>query len=194
MKNKINIVIAVLVFAALLTGAYFAFNYLSKTVGSPDNLAVEKETAVQSGENKVEEKDKAPDFTVVDLDNNDVKLSDFFGKPIVLNIWASWCPPCKAELPDFNKVYEQMGEEITFMMVDLVDGSRETKQKGEKYISEQGYTFPVYYDTKQEASYAYAVTSIPTTIFIDKNGYIITTAIGAIDEETLRKGIDMITE
>jgi len=190
MNNKIKTIIAILLFAAFLTGAYFAFIYLSKTVDSPDNPAGKQDETAQSGEQRNEE--KAPDFTVFDAGDNEIKLSELFGKPIVLNIWASWCPPCKAELPDFNNVYEEMGETVTFMMVDLVDGSRETKQTGEKYIAEQGFTFPVYYDTKQEAGLVYSVTSIPTTVFIDKDGYIIKKLIGQIDEKTLRDGIDLI--
>ncbi len=137
-------------------------------------------------------KTKAPDFTIIDSNNNSVKLSDFFGKPIVLNFWASWCPPCKSEMPDFNEVYGDVKGDITFMMVDLVDGQRETVDKGKKYIQEQGFKFPVYYDSKQEAAYAYGIQSIPTTIFIDKDGYIVTGIKSAINKKTLLQGIDYI--
>lgn len=204
MNNKINkskTIISVLFFAVLIAGAYFAYNLLSKNIGAQGNLlaAVEEPRAQndkndENDENAAEsDKTIAPDFTVVDAGNNEIKLSEKFGKPIVLNFWASWCPPCKDEMPEFNKVYEEMGDDITFMMVDLVDSQRETKESGEQYIEEQGYTFPVYFDTKGEAGYIYGISSIPTTIFIDKSGNIITGARGSIDEETLRKGIDMIT-
>ena len=63
-----------------------------------------------------------------------------FDKPVVLNFWASWCPPCKEEMPDFNEVYGEVGEEIAFMMVDLVDG-RETIETGTQYITEKGLLF-----------------------------------------------------
>ena len=134
----------------------------------------------------------APDFTVFDANGAEVRLSELFGKPIVVNFWASWCPPCKSEMPEFNKVYEEMGADILFMMIDLVDGQRETMEIGARYVADQGFTFPIYYDTKGEAGYNYSISSIPTTIFIDKDGYIITGAIGAIDEQTLRKGIGYI--
>jgi peroxiredoxin len=76
--------------------------------------------------------------------------------------------------------------------VDLVDGQRETKETGAQYIEEQGFSFPVYFDVEQEAASAYGILSIPTTLFIDKDGYIVTGVQGAIDAKTLRKGIDLI--
>lgn len=95
-------------------------------------------------------------------------------------------------MPEFNKVYEEVDQDITFMMVDLVDGQRETKEKGAQYVKDQGFTFPVYFDTKQDAAGKYGIASIPTTIFIDKDGYIVTGAQSAIDQKTLQKGIDLI--
>ena len=135
---------------------------------------------------------KAPDFTVQDAEGNPVKLSDMLGKPIVLNFWASWCPPCKSEMPEFNKVHEELGDEVQFMMVDAVDGNRETKRTGEAYIASEGYTFPVYFDMEQEAVVAYGLRAFPTSIFIDREGYIVAGIEGAIDEATLRRGIEMI--
>ncbi len=135
----------------------------------------------------------APDFTVTDNSGNQVKLSQLFGKPIVLNFWASWCPPCKSEMPEFNKVYEELGNDINFMMVDIIDG-RETVESGKKYVEDNSFTFPVYFDTTQEAATLYGIISIPSTLFIDVDGNVVAGARGAIDEATLRKGIDLITE
>jgi thiol-disulfide isomerase/thioredoxin len=194
MNNKIKTIALTATFALFIVIAVFAYNTLSKRVSPQNNIDVTQNKAEvsQSTQEDGKEKIKATDFTVLNADGNAVKLSDLFGKPIVLNFWASWCPPCKGEMPEFNKVYEEVGEDITFMMVDLADGQRETKEKGAQYVKDQGFSFPVYFDTKRDAADKYGIASIPTTIFIDKNGYIVTGAQGAIDAKTLQKGIDLI--
>ena len=137
---------------------------------------------------------KAVDFTMLDAQGNEVKLSDYYGKPIVVNFWASWCPPCKAELPDFQKVYDEMKDNINFLMIDLPDGQRETIEKAAQFIADEKYTFPVFYDNTQDAAYIYQIDSIPTTLFIDKDGYIVAGHKGQISEKNLRKGISMSGE
>lgn len=178
-------------FVAFIIAASVAYSVLSKNVAPPDELSVIDSPGTVSG-GEPEEKPPAPDFSVIDKDGNSVKLSDMKGKPVVVNFWASWCPPCKSEMPEFNKVYEELGDEVVFMMVDLVDGYQETQENGAAYVAKEGFTFPVYYDIEQEAAMAYAVMSIPTTVFIDKDGFIAATAKGAIDEQYLRAGIAMI--
>ena len=132
---------------------------------------------------------KAPDFIVADQNGNQVSLSSMRGKPIVLNFWASWCPPCKAEMPEFNAVYKEVGREVVFMMIDVVDGRRETLQKAKSYLAGQKFSFPVYFDTYGSAVSAYGITALPTTIFIDKDGYVVTGSESMINARVLRMGI-----
>jgi thiol-disulfide isomerase/thioredoxin len=138
------------------------------------------------------ERPKAPDFTVYDADGKAVKLSDYFGKPIVLNFWASWCGPCKMEMPDFQKKYLELGNEVQFLMVNAT-GGRETVESAKSFLAGTEYTFPVLFDADADASATYSVYYLPTTYFIDAQGHLVARAISAIDAETLQRGIDMIT-
>jgi len=153
-----------------------------------------EEMPLPPAEPTAEPVETAPDFTVYDIDGNAVKLSDHFGKPIVLNFWASWCGPCKMEMPDFNEKYQELGEEVHFLMINVTDGSRETVESASAFIAEQGYVFPVFYDTTSMAAMTYGAYSLPSTYFIDAEGHAVARAVGAIDGETLQYGIDMIME
>lgn len=134
---------------------------------------------------------KAPDFTVQNAAEEEVKLSDFAGKPVIVNFWASWCGPCKSEMPYFQSMYETYGEDVVFMMVNLT-GGRETVDTALDYIQQAEYTFPVYFDTEQEAAYAYYVSSIPATYFIDAEGNLAAYGVGALQEENILQGLQLL--
>jgi len=205
-KKIITVVLSAVLLAAIIGGATILYRNLSG--GAPADMplappmqggatdAAPPEQGGEAGGAPQEEKDddrtRAPDFTVQDADGNEVRLSNRLGKPIVLNFWASWCPPCKAEMPEFNNVFNELGDEVSFMMVCLVDGSRETIASGGAFIEENGYAFPVYYDVFQDAVRQYGIRSIPMTVFVDAEGFVVTWAEGSISEETLRLGISYI--
>ena len=132
------------------------------------------------------------DFTVLDENGNQVKLSDFHGKPIVLNFWASWCPPCKAELPDFDDACKKYDGEVVFLMVNMTDNQMETVEVAKDFIKTYGYDFPVYFDVSYEAAMVYGVRSIPQTYFINAEGEAVATATGMISASQLEQGISMI--
>lgn len=194
MKNK-TLLILVLVFLLVLAGAALLYSRLSDDVASGQiSTQPPAETSDSTGPTSETEPPAtpAPDFTVYDLDGNPVKLSDFQGKPVILNFWSSRCGPCQQEMPDFQKAYEKQGDEIHFLMVNVTDGSWDTLESASKFVETKGYTFPVFYDTKQEATFTYQVYSLPTTYFIDAEGNLVVYAKGAINEKTLQKGISML--
>ena len=203
MQKKTSFLVLVLVLVVLIGGAYVLYGRLSAGAGA-DNLSVQTpppaqtpgETGAPQDSAAPEEteppKVEAPDFTVVDADGTEVKLSDYVGKPIVLNFWASWCSPCKSEMPEFNAAWEELDGEVQFLMVNMTDGARETVESAREYVEGEGFTFPVLFDTKSEAAIAYSAYSLPTTYFIDAEGYVTARAVGAIDGETLQKGLDLI--
>jgi len=183
MKEKKKLIVLAMAFALLLAAASVIYDIfeLNAASGGVDG---------QWGSGNTE-KVSAPDFTVYDIDGNAVQLSDFIGKPIVVNFWASWCGPCRDEMPDFDAAYEKMGEKVYFLMVNMTSG-RETLKSASSFAEEQAFSFPVYYDTKSDASEAYGITSLPTTVFIDAEGYVAGQVIGAINGAALQMGIDMI--
>ena len=211
MNNKKGLLILVLVFAVVIGGAYALYSRFgdaltldplstqspqSVETTTPSTAAKDTEPASEpenTGETQTEQT-QAPDFTVYDVEGNEVRLSDFFGKPIVLNFWASWCGPCKMEMPDFQAKYLELGEEVQFLMINMTDGSRETVKSASEFVAGEEYTFPVFYDTRSSAAMTYGVYSLPTTFFIDAEGHVIAYANAAIDSDTLQRGIDMIIQ
>ena len=210
MKNKKIFLILVLAFVLLIGGASVLYSRLGglaaqdqfqiqtkpteePAVGTesqtrPEETAAPAETTAATEPQAT----PAPDFTVYDADGNEVRLSDFIGKPVVLNFWASWCGPCQGEMPDFQQMYQQYGDEIQFMMVNLTDGSRETVGSASAFVENKGYTFPVFFDTDLDAATVYGVYSIPITILIDAQGSYVAHAAGAVTADALQMGIDMI--
>lgn len=135
----------------------------------------------------------APDFTVYNAEGEAVTLSSLLDRPAIINFWASTCPPCKQEMPDFQSAYETYGEEIAFIMVDGVGSMlNETQEAGAAYVAEQGFTFPVYFDNDRDAVSTYGITGFPTTFFVGGDGNLVAAAQGMISAETLEQGISMI--
>lgn len=199
--NKKALIITLVVFLAVLGVAAVLYPRLSagmqtaQLATTPTETTAPAETAAPAATEAVQEETaeepqtvQAPELTFLDWDGNEVKLSDYFGKPIVLNFWAHWCGPCQMEMPEFNAVYEELGGEVTFLMVHMGAAVEDGKDK----VTEGGYTFPVVFDTQSEAAYIYGVNAYPTSFFIDKDGNVQAYYVGMMERSLLQQGIDMI--
>jgi len=110
----------------------------------------------------------APNFEVVDLNGNPFKLSDLKGKPVLLNFWATWCPPCKSELPEFERFFEEYGKQVHIVAINLTL-SEKSKDAVKEFVKKQGLTFPIYLDVEGSVAETYLVRYIPTSYFLDEN-------------------------
>ena len=182
--NKKVLLITIVILVVVLALAGVLYPKLSAGM-TPQQLATTPTTTTEATEPQTI---PAPDFTVLDWDGNEVKLSDYIGKPIVLNFWAHWCGPCQMEMPEFNAKWEELGGEVTFLMVHEGAAVEDGKDK----VTEGGYTFPVVFDTDSSAGALYGITAFPTTFFIDKEGNLQAYYMGAMDANLLQQGIDLI--
>ncbi|MBK3494867.1 TlpA family protein disulfide reductase [Viridibacillus sp. YIM B01967] len=132
----------------------------------------------------------APDFELETLDGKKVKLSDFQGKKVILNFWATWCPPCKEEIPHMQKYYEKFAKEDNF---EIVAVNLTNKDKSIEYVKEFAktyeITYPVLLDTEGKQMKQYKIRIIPTTFYIDTKGVIQENKPGPVDQDSMKESI-----
>ncbi|MBQ2911713.1 MAG: TlpA family protein disulfide reductase [Clostridia bacterium] len=182
MKNKSTLLLIIGI-AVILVGAVFAYNKLG-ALYTPENYLP---TSAASDKPKID----APDFAVYDMDGNSVLLSEIGkGKKVVLNFWATWCKYCKEEMPDFDEVYKEMGDDVVFMMINLPYTRGESVEKAKEYIAENGFSFPVYFDNDQDVYMNYDVSGLPATYIINSDGTFFGYTQGRLPKDALVNAIN----
>ena len=174
-----KIIIYALILVVLIFVSIYGYKKLTQenSVGQTTELKLENEVKT------------ATNFTVYTAEEEKVRMLDFKEKPIVVNFWATWCGPCKVELPSFEELYKEYGDRVQFMMVNLTDGKQEKKEDVQGFISKHNYTFPVFFDTNRTAYNTYNLYQIPKTLFVDKDGNLVYSHTGAMSKSTIENYI-----
>ena len=131
--------------------------------------------SVESSENQKQLSKFDYEWKLEDINGKQVELSDFKGKVILLNYWATWCPPCIAEMPSLQKLYDDYQDKMVFIFL-----TNDEKPKVDAFLKKREFTLPVYYQAS-EAPSRLSTVSLPTTFLIDQNGKILIDEVGASD-------------
>ncbi len=143
-------------------------------------------------EDAVSEAPIMPNIPLFNLDGSETSFEDVrLGKPAVINYFASWCPPCKQDLPHFQKAYDTYKDQISFIFLDALDGQRETLETVKAFIRDFPFTGTVYYDEGLFA-YIFQTTSLPTTVFINADGTLANGYLGYVSEPVLNENLEAL--
>ena len=158
-----------------------------------------KESADSENGAQDEEKIAAVDFTLKDQYGKEHTLSEYKGKTVFLNFWATWCPPCKAEMPDIQKIYESYDKEGEDALVVLGVaspniGGEGSEEEVKAFLEENGYTYPVVMDTTGEIFSSYGISSYPTTFMIDRDGNVFGYVSGMLSQDVMESIIKQTME
>jgi len=163
--------------AVIIVAALFAVLLVVSGCGQASTPASGQSPAPEIGR-------KAPDFTLKDLDGNSVRLNDLRGKVVFLNFWATWCPPCRAEMPDIEEVHQKYrGQDVVVLGIDI----QESLDKVRGFVEDGGYSWTMLLDSTGKIAITYKVRAIPTSYFIDREGIIKAVSIGGMFQTAIEE-------
>jgi len=159
---------------------------LEKSNGQKESVIARRDVGIEIG-------NLAPDFTLPTIDGQDVSLSSLRGKKVILNFWATWCPPCRKEMPDIEAFYSKHAKDKNVVVLAINLTSAEMSVNDVKtFIKEYKLTFPVLLAKKEETAVLYQAVTIPTSYIIDSSGVIRSKRIGPMDQKWMEQQIDAI--
>ncbi len=196
MKKSLIVLIA----AVLIGVSIFTVNNYNKST-SKDISSVENKDGNATTENETSTKPvevkpnvikiKAIDFKLKDLDGKEMSLSDLKGKKVFLNFWATWCPPCKEEMPAMEQLYQETKDsDLVIVAIDIGESLSTVKS----FVDSNEYNFKVLLDTDQSVAAQYNISAIPTSYFIDEEGNIISKNVGAMNINQMREYIKTLDQ
>ena len=184
-----------------VSGSNIASESEANVVEESDEPVQPEEPAIEENDSKETEQEKlpAPDFTLTDQYGNTHSLSDYKGKIVFLNFWATWCPPCRAEMPDIQAIYEEYeameDPDVVILGVAFPDyGSEESVEGITQFLDDNGYTYPVLMDTDASLMLPYYITAYPTTFMIDPDGNVLGYIPGGMTKDIMENVIEQARE
>jgi peroxiredoxin len=178
-----NGIAMIVVLTFVISGVYYAFSEQNE-VSSEKRVMAEMNIGIKEG-------NLAPDFELMDLNGKLVKRSDYEGKKVILNFWATWCPPCRVEMPQMVKIHEDYEQEVVVLAVNLTN-TEKSQSDVRSYVERSKLPFPVGLDAEGEVSETYQIIAYPTSFIIDTQGIIQEVFQGAINYEIMKKAISSI--
>ncbi|RTR31041.1 redoxin domain-containing protein [Robertmurraya yapensis] len=187
----------ILLIVAIIIGFLFIMDMtILKDNGLVENTAnnekyekIEKPNDLPVG---LEVEERAPSFELTTLDGEKITSEDLKGKRVLLNFWATWCPPCKEEMPDMQKLYEEYKDEDVVVVGVNVTSTEKNREDVEKFVKEYQLTFPILMDEIGEVTHQFEILSFPTTYFIDSDGVIRSKVIGALSKEKMYAEMNLL--
>lgn len=178
---RIKSIVIFLLFAGLIGLAFYTA--MDKKEEKPTEVKKEENTGLERGS-------IAPNFSLKTLDGKQVDLKDYRGKKIIVNFWATWCPPCREEMPEMERFYKDYkNQDVEILAVNL-EYSEPNTEKVSKFVQEYKLSFPIPLDEKNTIGKQYRAVSIPTSYFIDEEGMVSTSHIGPMDYEFMKNEIN----
>lgn len=183
-KKMFGLITVAILIAIMVTGL------VKKNVDTEESFSSEQrgvdllKTTAREG---LTQGDMAPDFTLTTLDGKEVQLSDLKGKKVIVNFWATWCPPCKAEMPHMQNYYDEFSqdENVEILAVNLTSGDK--VESVQNFVKDYGLTFPIPMDEAGTVGHTYEAITIPTSYMIDSNGRIQNKVVGPMDENMIKE-------
>ncbi len=194
MKNKIIIYISLAIILIICFIIYFKYSNSNEMYSNNkyNNAAIENiddNNNIDTNTNNITNSSTSEimDFSLKDINGNNINISDYKGKKVFVNFWATWCPPCNQEIPYINQISKENQDDIKVITVNLGEG----KDTVQKYINQKGYDMTVLLDDKGEVADKYMVYSIPTSYLLDTNGNIVDKHTGTMSMEELKKFMEI---